>query len=152
MKTAQSAGRFVVRLLGLAPLAVAVVSGCGDATGPQAAASTSARPAKTVDVAATCRSLCDRATACGLEAAEKLARTTPDERSELTRMKGEAATDAAKCAEECAAEKVDDHESGPLAIAGRCVEQTTCDTFRSCLEQHADPFDGDDRSREASRR
>lgn len=110
-------------LLGLALVA------CEDAPPPQPRAS--ATPTATVDVAGYCSAACSRAARCGLEEAEKLVRATPAEQARLTSMRSQAESDERACRSDC---EVDASADAPATReAERCLEQTSCETFRACL-------------------
>jgi len=130
MRTASIASALIV-VLG------STLGACGDEASPEPVASASGRAgsvAKPLDQDGYCYKVCQRATSCGLESAESLARGTPGEVALIAKLKAESTSTELECVTECRKETLAELDRSSLAAAERCVDQTTCDLFSRCLE------------------
>jgi hypothetical protein len=106
--------------------------GCSEEGERAAGTSTSASAsAPKVDRGAYCEQACRRATSCGIENAEKLARSTPKEAALIQQWKQGAGATSAECVTECTSDA--EVDADVLAAANRCLEQASCDTFSRCI-------------------
>lgn len=126
-----------------AALAVSVLACSPDNDKPTAKASASAASAAPkVDLGSYCEKVCKRSTACGLEAAEGLAKGHAHELTMVEQLRKDAPKTEASCTEACRASKVTPEDEPALARAQSCLEQTSCQTFDSCLAQAGKTKDG----------
>ncbi len=125
----------LLRLAAAAALGLSLVA-CEERPAAKPAPSASAVAA--VDVEAYCNEACGRAARCGLEEAEKLVRSTPAEQARWAEMQAESANDELSCAKECLEGAADERATGPMREIERCLEQTSCETFRGCLAREPD--------------
>jgi len=120
----------------LAPILVACgTSAAGAELAPSASSSASAPSA--TELSDYCGSVCKRATACGLDAADEIVRGDPKEVALLSRMKADAPKTEASCREACIATPPADADRAALTRAGSCVEQSSCDALEACLSSVA---------------
>ena len=121
----------MTRLLLWLPTAALLGLGCdpADAASSRPAASASARA---FDQAAYCRSVCERATSCGIESLEQTVKANAADVAVLNKARANAAETTATCERTCNVPPADD-EREALVEAERCLEQSTCDAFASCL-------------------
>ena len=96
----------------------------------------SAQPASVVDVDASCAKVCRRATACGVEAAENLAKANASDAPLVETLRKDAKLEEEKCAKGCVPEPKDE-DHAPLLAAGACLEQPSCETFEGCMDRLA---------------
>ncbi len=93
------------------------------------AASTAASAA--IDLAAYCEQVCQRTTACGLEAAEALAaKGSKTDKEALAAARANAKQTETACAKGCRA----DPPSQGLVKASRCLREPDCEQLTACLQ------------------
>lgn len=123
-----------------APLALACSSEGSSPPGKSAPSGSASAPA--VALAPYCEQVCKRSTACGLEAAETLAKGHAHELGVVEQLRKDAPKTEATCVEACKASEVTEADGAALARAQGCLEQTTCKTFEGCLAQVGAPAGG----------
>lgn len=111
--------------------ATALCAGCdsADAASAKPAASASARA---FDGAVYCHSVCERATACGIEQLEQTVKANAADVGVLNKARASAGETTATCEKTCNVPVADD-EREAMVDAERCLEQSTCDAFATCL-------------------
>lgn len=121
----------MTRLLLWLPATALFALGCdsADAASAQLAPSASARA---FDQATYCHSVCERATSCGIEQLEQTVKANAADVGVLNKARTNAAETTATCEKTCDVPPADD-EREALVEAERCLEQSTCDAFASCL-------------------
>ncbi|MBL8740241.1 MAG: hypothetical protein JNK04_04075 [Myxococcales bacterium] len=119
-------------LLWLPAIGVSALGGCDSA---DAASAPSAAPsaARTFDMGAYCSAVCERATACGIEALEQTVKANAADVGVLNKARAQSADTTASCERTCNAPVPDDQREA-LADAQRCLDQTTCPAFAGCLD------------------
>jgi len=120
-----------LQLFFAASLAVLASPGCSD---PSAAAAQTAGPAPTasVDLAKYCSRTCERATECGISALEQTVKANAADVAVLNKARSSRPATTATCEQSCGAEPSEgDREL--LVEAEKCLGQTSCETFSSCL-------------------
>jgi hypothetical protein len=122
------------------PFALACSTEGASPAGKGAPSGSAAAP--TVALAPYCEQVCKRSTACGLEAAETLAKGHAHELGVVEQLRKDAPKTEATCVDACKASKVTDADNDALARAQGCLEQTTCKTFEGCLAQIGAPAGG----------
>ncbi|MBL9028312.1 MAG: hypothetical protein JNL21_39340 [Myxococcales bacterium] len=133
-----------MRKLSFALVLFPLASGCSSEgaspSGKPATSGSAAAPA--VALSPYCEQVCKRSTACGLEAAESLAKGHAHELGVVEQLRKDAPKTEATCVEACKASKVTEADGDALARAQGCLEQTTCKTFEGCLVQIGSPAGG----------
>jgi hypothetical protein len=121
----------MTRLLLWLPATALFGLGCdsADAASAKGAATASAR---VFDQAAYCRSVCERATTCGIESLEQTVKANAADVAVLNKARKDAAETTATCEKTCNVPPADD-EREAMVDAERCLEQSTCDAFATCL-------------------
>jgi len=130
-------------LASAAGLGLAACSGDTSSAAPQASGSPSAAAAK-VDLPSFCEKVCKRSTACGIEAAESLAKGHANELAVVEQLRKDAPKTEQTCRESCTTAAVGSDDQADLAAANGCLEQTSCATFESCLSAVDKPAAGAD--------
>lgn len=106
------------------------LTGCDSTTASaNPAASTSAQA---FDEAVYCHSVCERATFCGIEDLEKTVKATAADVGVLNKARANAAETIASCEKTCNVPPAE-AEREALADAERCLQQSGCEGFASCL-------------------
>ncbi|MCC6524231.1 MAG: hypothetical protein IT373_16340 [Polyangiaceae bacterium] len=114
----------VTALLGVAP-------GCERATPPSPTTSTTVAAEPQVDRAGLCAALCERSTACSVEAAEARRKAGAATKETVDAVRRDAPDVESRCATGCSA---DDTARG-LAAARPCLGVADCAAFESCLKE-----------------
>lgn len=117
-------------------LLACALGGCSEQASAVASAAAGSG-AKPIDQAGYCSRICQRATGCGIEAAESVARGTPAEVALVGKMKAESNETERACVAECSKERLGEADARAMAEAESCIEQTTCETFARCLDSSA---------------
>lgn len=132
--------KILAAALGPAPALVTalLVVGCTDPT-PDASAHTATASATATaaafDLASYCHASCDRAARCGLEGLDKAAKGNASEIALINEARDHLKETTAACEASCKAATPTEATRPALEEADRCLAQTECEAFASCLER-----------------
>jgi len=115
-----------------------LVVGCGSGEGSSAETDATAlvKPEPTFDTPAYCAKVCDRATTCGLERAEAIAKGgSSADRAALDRAASTRDAVQSACVDSCTARPPGRDAIAEVTRAQACLQQPDCEALQACLEK-----------------
>lgn len=110
-----------------------LLAGCGESARADAAPSASAAPTP-VSGRQACTRVCERATKCGLEQAEKIAASgSADDAKLVAAARERAIATEARCTDACSPSAEATPNASERMLS--CLDQARCDTFAACIER-----------------